>query len=201
MSHIKSSKHQEVYHEDIVHAQLFCWRSFSPLYFSHKPIPWTCWTFLTPEAVKEHSTMRFRRKSAAGTLSNTVFRLKPYGLYVLSATITVPAGTKLTIVAPDPGTTQETAPPMICWTPSSGVSTTFNFDCFGDIYMKNIWILYATTNTDGLGTQVGSALNIDEDTTDHVNNGVFQNVIFDYAPISNGGGAVTVSASSCPAVV
>lgn len=133
-------------------------------------------------------------KITAGTLSNTVFRLKQYGLYVLSSTITVPAGTKLTLIAPDPGATQATAPPMICWTASSGVSTTFNFDCFGDIYMKNIWLLYATTQTDGVGTQVGSALEIDQDTTDNLNNGVFQNVIFDYAPISNGGGAVTVSA-------
>ena len=134
-------------------------------------------------------------KISAGTLSNTVFRLQPYGLYVLSATITVPAGTRLTIVAPDPGTSQATAPPMICWTAATGISTTFNFDCFGDIYMKNVWILYATTNPEGVGTQVGSALEIDEDTTDHVNIGVFQNVIFDYAPISNGGGSVTVSAS------
>jgi hypothetical protein len=134
-------------------------------------------------------------KIDAGTLSNTVFRLKPYGLYVLSSTITVPAGKKLTLVAPDPGATQETAPPMICWTPSSGVSTTFNFDCYGDIYMKNIWLLYATTNTDGVGTQVGSALEIDQDTTDNVNYGVFDNVIFNYAPISNGGGAVTVTAA------
>lgn len=94
--------------------------------------------------------LRCKPKIDAGTLSNTVFRLKPYGLYVLSSTITVPAGKKLTLVAPDPGATQETAPPMICWTPSSGVSTTFNFDCYGDIYMKNIWLLYATTNTDGV---------------------------------------------------
>ncbi len=134
-------------------------------------------------------------KIDAGTLSNTVFRLEPYGLYILTSRITVPAGKQLTIVAPDPGTTQATAPPMICWTPSGGVTTTFNFDCFGDIYMKNIWILYATTNTEGLGTQVGSALEIDEDTTDHVNIGVFDNVIFDYAPISNSGGSVTISAS------
>ena len=134
-------------------------------------------------------------KISAGTLSNTVFRLKPYGLYVLSSTITVPAGKKLTIIAPDPGATQETAPPMICWTASSGITTTWNFDCYGDIYMKNIWILYATTNTDGLGTQVGTALNIDQDTTDNVNRGVFENVIFDYAPIGGGGGAVTVSAA------
>ncbi len=151
--------------------------------------------FFTPGGGEGSLNTAVSAKINAGTLSNTVFRLKPYGLYVLSATITVPAGTRLTIVAPDPGNTQETAPPMICWTPASGVSTTFNFDCFGDIYMKNIWILYATTNTDGVGTQVGSALEIDEDTTDHVNKGVFQNVIFDYAPISNGGGSVTVSAS------
>ena len=112
------------------------------------------------------------------TLSNTVFRLKPYGLYVLSATITVPMGQRLTLYSPDPGKTQQTAPPMICWTPSSGVSTTFNFDCYGDVYMTNIWILYATTNTVSPGTQVGSALEIDEDTTDHYNVGVFKNCIF-----------------------
>ncbi len=133
-------------------------------------------------------------KITAGTLSNTVFRLKPYGLYVLSATITVPPGQRLTLVAADPGATQSTAPPMICWTPASGVSTTWNFDCYGDVYMKNIWLLYANTNTDGVGTQVGTALNIDQDTTDNLNRGVFQNCIFDYAPIGGGGGAVTVSA-------
>jgi hypothetical protein len=134
-------------------------------------------------------------KIDAGTLSNTVFRLKQYGYYVLSATIRVPAGQRLTLYSPDPGTTQETCPPMICWTPSSGVSTTFNFDCYGDIYMKNIWLLYATTNMEGLGTQVGSALTIDQDTTDNVNRGVFDNVIFDYAPIANGGGSVNVQAA------
>jgi len=135
-------------------------------------------------------------KITAGTLSKTVFRLKPYGLYVLSATITVPAGKKLTIVAPDPGRTQETAPPMICWTPSGGVTTRYNFDCFGDIYLKNIWILYATTNTTGIGTQVGSALEIEEDSTDHVNLGVFENVMFDYSPCpQSSGGSVEVSAS------
>lgn len=131
----------------------------------------------------------------AGTISSKVFKLKQYGLYVLSATIRVPAGKKLTLVAPDPGVTQQTSPPMICWTVSSGVNTTFNFDCFGDVYMKNIWILYATQNTADIGTQVGSALEIDEDSTDHLNVGTFENCIFDYAPISNGGGAITVSAS------
>ncbi len=126
--------------------------------------------FFSPGGGEGTLNTAIQAKITAGTLSNTVFRLKPYGLYVLSSTITVPAGKKLTLIAPDPGSTQETAPPMICWTASSGVTQTFNFDCYGDVYLKNIWILYATTNTEGLGTQVGSAFEIDQDTTDNVNN-------------------------------
>jgi hypothetical protein len=137
-------------------------------------------------------------KITAGTLSNTVFRLKSWGYYVLSSTITVPAGKKLTIIGRDPvaasWTVQDSATPMICWTPSTSVTKTFNFDCFGDIEMKNVWILYATTQMEDIGSQVGSALVIDQDTTDNVNNGVFKNVIFDYAPIGPGGGSVTVQA-------
>src|SRR4030042_3548499 len=49
----------------------------------------------------------------AGTLSNTVFNLTPFGLYILSGTITVPAGQTLEITAPAPGNTQQTAPRMI----------------------------------------------------------------------------------------
>ncbi len=151
--------------------------------------------FYDTQGVEGTLNNAIQAKIDAGTLSNTVFRLKTYGLYVLSSTIRVPAGKRLILIAADPGADQNSAPPMINWTSSTGINTTFNFDCFGDIYMKNIWILYATTSTDGLGAQVGSALEIDEDTTDHVNNAVFQNCIFDYAPISNGGGAVTVSAT------
>ena len=50
---------------------------------------------------------------SAGTLSNTIFKLKPYGTYVLSGTITTPPGQTLEITADPPGTTQETAPPMV----------------------------------------------------------------------------------------
>ena len=166
----------------------------------HRRIRWTSSTFL-PGGGEGTLNTAISAKITAGTLSNTVFRLKPYGLYVLSSTITVPAGKKLTLVAPDPGTTQETAPPMICWTPSSGVTTTFNFDCFGDIYMKNIWLLYATTNTDGVGTQVGSALEIDQDTTDNVNNGVFRECDLRLcAHIERGRGCDGLG-SACPTVV
>ena len=133
-------------------------------------------------------------KISAGTLSNTVFKLQPFGYYVLNATIVVPAGEKLTIVADDPGKTQLTAPPMICWTPAD-VDKTDNFNCFGDVYLKNIWILYATTNQDGLGTQVGTCFEVSNDSTDNLNNADFDNVVFDYANIGSGGGAVTVSAT------
>lgn len=129
-----------------------------------------------------------------GTLSNKVFRLKPFGYYVLSGTINVPAGQRLTIVAPTPGTDQLTSPPMIVWTPSD-IDRTYNFNAFGDIYFKNIWILYATTNQEGAGTQVGTCLEISNDSTDNKNIAVFENVIFDYANIGSGGGAVTVSAN------
>ncbi|MDZ7261109.1 MAG: hypothetical protein ONB05_03190 [candidate division KSB1 bacterium] len=38
----------------------------------------------------------------AGNLSHTVFKLEPNGYYMLTGTITVPAGEHLTIIAPEP---------------------------------------------------------------------------------------------------
>ena len=67
-----------------------------------------------------------REKIDAGTLSNTVFELKLHGLYILSSTITAPAGETLEIVAPLPGNTQETAPPMIAWTSSDEPDKTYS---------------------------------------------------------------------------
>lgn len=40
-----------------------------------------------------------------GALSKTVFKLEPYGYYILNGAITVPAGELLTSVAPEPGIT------------------------------------------------------------------------------------------------
>jgi hypothetical protein len=127
----------------------------------------------------------------AGKLSNTVFLLEPDGYYVLSNPIVVPAGNRLTIVGPDPGTTQSTAPPRILWTSRDSVDTKFNFDCFGDIMLKNVWLLYARTDS----SQAWSGLEI-EDSPDTINGqrGDFEGVIFDYAGIAgNGGGCVTVA--------
>jgi len=126
-----------------------------------------------------------------GTLSTTVFKLIPFGYYVLNSTITVPAGTHLTIVAGEPGTDQPSAPPQIVWSSSTGLATFFNFDCFGDITLKNIWILYANTS----GNQTGTSLRI-EDSPDEVNgqHGTFEGVLFDYSQIgADGSGAVSVT--------
>ncbi len=129
----------------------------------------------------------------ANALSSKVFKLKPYGYYINNATITVPAGTRLTIVADEPGADQNSAPPQIVWSASGGITTSYNFDCFGDIVMKNIWLMF--TNT--AGTQLGTSLRI-EDSPDLVNgqHGTFEGCLFDYSQIgADGSGAVSVTAS------
>ena len=122
--------------------------------------------------------------------SNTVFKLEPYGYYILTGTITTPKHAKLTIVGPTPGTTQLSAPPQIVWTTSGGVTTTFNFDCYGDVTMKNVWILCARTS----GAQSGSSLVIEDDSLANLSGkgevAEFDGCIFDYQNIGNGGGAI-----------
>ena len=122
--------------------------------------------------------------------SNTVFELQPYGYYVLTGTITTPVNGHLYLEAPPAGNTQQTAPPQIVWSPSGGVSTTFNFDCYGDVTMKNIWILCATS----AGGQVGSSLVIEDNAAANLSgageHAEFDNCIFDYQPIGNGGGEI-----------
>ena len=123
-------------------------------------------------------------------LSNTVFKLQPYGYYILTGTITTPLHSHLYIVADKPGTTQASAPPQIAWTSSGGVTTTYNFDCNGDVTMKNIWIISARS----AGAQVGSSLVLEDDPDANLSGkgerAEFDGVIFDYQNIGNGGGAI-----------
>jgi Secretion system C-terminal sorting domain len=121
-------------------------------------------------------------------LSNTVFKLEANGFYILTGVITTPAHAHLYIVAPNP--TTSSAPPQIVWTVNGGVTTTFNFDCYGDLTMKNIWILCGTT----LGTQIGSSIVIEDDSLadlsgkgEHL---YMDGCIIDYQDIGNGGGAI-----------
>ena len=128
----------------------------------------------------------------AGTLSNTIFRLKQYGLYILSGTITTPPGETLEIEAPAPGNTQDTAPPMIAWTPSSAPDKRYSFDIAGVIKMKNVWLLYGSTD----GTRTGSAIRVGDSLSVSGGRCEFENVLFDYAPISgNSSGCVEMFAT------
>ncbi len=123
-------------------------------------------------------------------LSNTVFKLDAGGLYILTGVITTPPHSHLYIVGPNPGNTQATALPQIVWTVNGGVTTTYNFDCYGDLTMKNIWILCGTTN----GTQIGSSMVIEDDTASNTNGTgehlYMDGCIIDYQDIGNGGGAI-----------
>jgi hypothetical protein len=123
-------------------------------------------------------------------LSNTVFKLQLNGYYILTGTITTPPHSHLTIVAPTPGLVQENAMPQIAWTTSGGVTTTFNFDCYGDLTMNNIWIMCATTS----GTQAGSSIAIEDDSLANVTGKGehlwMDGCIIDYKGIGNGGGAI-----------
>jgi len=124
---------------------------------------------------------------SAGDISNTVFKLTPYELYVLTSMIEVPEGQHLEIVAPKPGSTQESAPPQIVWSASGGITTDYIIESFGNLTMKNIWIRYANIN----GSQVGSTITIRDQADPNVNEtAYFEGCIFEY-------GVCPPSASGC----
>ncbi|MCA9734113.1 T9SS type A sorting domain-containing protein [candidate division KSB1 bacterium] len=127
----------------------------------------------------------------AGTLSNTVFMLSPYGLYILNETIATPAGETLEIIAPKPGVTQETAPPMIAWTSSDVPYKRHNFNIAGEVKMKNVWLFYASMDSarQQLSFRVGDSAAVQGGRCE------FENVIFDYsATPQTASGAVEIYA-------
>lgn len=135
--------------------------------------------------------------SAMGLLSKTVFKLELYGRYVLIDSILVPAGEHLTIVAPEPGTIQETAPPQILATADSlGFGSTVNFMvyCLGSLTMKNLWLLYANTN--GLQVDMSILFRENEEGIDG-QKCEFENVIVDYSSMpTTYGGSITIASTS-----
>ncbi len=121
-----------------------------------------------------------------GTISNTVFKLKPYGLYVLTGTITTKAGQVFELYADPAGNTQETAPPMIAWTEDTSPDKTYLFDVPGELKMKNIWLLWAGVN----GTRFASTIRIGDSSGTTGGRIEANNVIFDYVD-QGSSGAVT----------
>ena len=115
----------------------------------------------------------------SGTISNIVFKLSPYVLYVLTGAITTTYVQILDIVPPEAVTTQETAPAQIIWTASSAPDKRYNFDCGGDVIMKNVWIMYGSID----GAQVGSTIRVGDSVgvSSTGMNAQFDGCIFEYS--------------------
>jgi len=128
----------------------------------------------------------------AGTLSTKVFKLKQYERYVLTASLTIPAGSSLTIVADEAGSDPTTAPPQILWSSSGGITTTYMIDCFGDLTLKNIWVLFANMS----GNQAGTSIKFEENAQPDGQHGTFEGCLFDYSQIgADGSGAISITCS------
>ncbi len=133
--------------------------------------------------------------TAAGRLSQTVFRLCLNSRYLLVKAIEVPVGERLTIEAPQPGPTQDTAPPQILWAEKE---LSWTDGCllrvFGDLSMKNVWVYFADT----AGVQVGSPIVFSgvgqPPSPQPAQHGIFDNCIFDFMPCpTNGSGVICVA--------
>jgi hypothetical protein len=134
-----------------------------------------------------------------GTINNTVFKLKPYEIYVLSRSIYMDQGQNLEIVAPkplragdaDPVTVQNSAPPQIVWT-EEGIDRTYIIQSYGDVTLKNIWVRYS----DFLGSKVSSTISMEnQDAANDPERIDLDGCLLDYDGIgSESGGAVNCKA-------
>ncbi|MBU0472528.1 MAG: T9SS type A sorting domain-containing protein [Bacteroidetes bacterium] len=126
-----------------------------------------------------------------GNINNTVFKLEPYELYVLSRSIYLDHGQNIEIVAPKAGKDQESAPPQIVWT-EEGIDRAYIIQSYGDIVMKNIWVRFA----DILGNQVSGSITFEnQDEANDPEQGYFDGCLFDYAGIgAEASGAICVKA-------
>jgi hypothetical protein len=127
----------------------------------------------------------------AGAINNTVFKLTPYEVYVLSSSIFIDHGESLDIYAPKPDDTQESAPPQILWTEEE-IDRAYLVQSYGDVRMQNVWLRYA----DILGNKVSSSVTFEnQEAGADPEVGFFDGVLFDYAGIgAEAGGSVTVKA-------
>ncbi|MCB0731359.1 MAG: T9SS type A sorting domain-containing protein, partial [Ignavibacteriae bacterium] len=119
------------------------------------------------------------------------FKLTPYELYVLNRSIYIDHGQSLEIVAPAPGSTQESAPPQIVWTEEE-IDRAYIIQSYGDVILKNIWVRFA----DILGNQHQTSITFEnQDAANDPEQGDFDGCIFEYCGIgSEAGGAITVKA-------
>lgn len=126
-----------------------------------------------------------------GTINNTVFKLTPYDVYVLSRSIYIDHGQSLEIVAPKPGADQNSAPPQIVWTEEE-IDRAYMIQSYGDVTVKNVWFRYANF----LGAKVSSSITFEnQDESNNPEIGNFDGCLFDYDGIgSEAAGAICVKA-------
>ena len=127
-----------------------------------------------------------------GTINNTVFKLKPYEVYVLSRSIYLDHGQNLELYAPKPGKTQESAPPQIVWT-EEGIDRQYIIQSYGDVKATNIWFRYA----DFLGNKLMTSITFEnQNDANDPERGEFDGCLFDYAGIgAEAAGAICVKAN------
>ena len=134
-----------------------------------------------------------------GTISNTVFKLEPYEVYVLSRSIFLDPGQNLDIVAPKPlrageGTSEEvqnSAPPQIVWT-EEAIARDYVIQTYGDVILKNVWVRFC----DFTGGVVQTSITFEDSVAlGDKESGRFEGCIFDYNGIgSEGSGTISVKA-------
>ncbi len=108
-----------------------------------------------------------------------VFVLQRGSTYYLNGWITVNAGTHIEILGqPKPASGADYGPAAIVEGTVTGLYYNYTIDCFGDLTMKNVWMLYATD----LGTKNWTSLQFETDSVKTSGGpvGVFEDCIFDW---------------------
>ncbi len=148
---------------------------------------------LVPGFARAQDTLTVPNDFVLGTINNTiqgdtlpngdranpnrVYKLLRGGYYLLNGAITTKLGTHIRIEGePAPATGTDPGMPVVIEGAVTGLYYFFTIDCYGDLTMKNVWMIYATQ----VGTQNWTALQFENDTTRHHSRGEFDNCIFDY---------------------
>jgi hypothetical protein len=155
----------------------------SAVYYAQKDTVYVDGYYSTNPGVYGTLNAAIDKAIADGTINNTVFKLKPYDIYVLSKSIYLDKGQNLEIVAPKAGTTQQDAPPQIVWT-EEAITRSYVIQSYGDVTLKNIWIRFA----DFTGNRVSSSISMENQDGDDPEIINCEGCIFDYNGIGTDGG-------------
>jgi hypothetical protein len=113
--------------------------------------------------------------SGARTNPDRVYKLLRGGFYQLNGTMVFNPGTTIKIIGEDaPATGKDLGMPQIIESPVVGGYYIYNIQSYGNLIMKNVWIVYAYTD----GTQDWTCLQFEQNNLPQAI-GDFENCIFD----------------------